>query len=70
MNVIKIYLRDINGNKHVMCFNWEVYGYDGFDEIPEEEEILFVFLNGSCVYSCLNNRDCPITKEELIGFFA
>lgn len=33
--VIKIYLRDINGNKHVMCFNWEVYGIDGFDEIPE-----------------------------------
>lgn len=69
MNVIKIYLRDINGNKHVMCFNWDVYGIDGFEKIPEEDEILFVFLNGSCVYSCLN-REYAITKEELIGCFA
>ena len=63
-----IIARDINGKRTEHLLRWD----EAFDyvekTISDEDEILLVFVADVCVYSQLGHN--PITKMELLGFFA
>jgi hypothetical protein len=68
MNSVKIITRDINGYTRVHLMDWcKVSSFIDAGEITDEDEILLVFVNESCIYSALNSN--PITLEDLTGFF-
>ena len=67
MEDVMILTRDINGKKTSHNIAWDKvakYVYDMFDD---EDEILLVTVEGTCIYSALESN--PITKDDLIGFF-
>jgi len=70
-NII-VCLRDINGKrtKHKFDYFTEayMYFYRCIQRKEEEEEILYVTVDGACVYSSIT--DGLIFYEDLIGFFA
>lgn len=65
--MVEIYYRDINGNAGYMEFNYLAGNRYNFETMNEDDEILFVLLNGTCVYSALMAE--PITWEELGDYF-
>lgn len=69
-NIVKIYTRNINGVTRIRAVCWgDIYAYVKSKNLNlEEEEILMVTVNDSCIYSQLGSA--PITWNELIGFFA
>ena len=69
MEEVVIVTRDVNGKRTDHFLRWDkVYSYVP-DNISDEDEILLVIVEGSCIYSGLWTVNL-LTKEELIGFFA
>ena len=71
--MIKIYVRDCNGNREMWKFPSEsifISFYNNSIESLNEDiyEIQMVIYHGVCVYSGLSSRG--MTFEELYGFFA
>ena len=68
MEEVLIVTRDINGKRTDHYMHWDqAYVYVD-DYLTDEDEILMVVVEDSCIYSSLFND--PITREDLIGFFA
>lgn len=68
MEDVLIVTRDCNGKRTDHHLLWDqVYVYVD-DHLTDEDEILMVMVEDSCIYSSLASD--PITREELIGFFA
>lgn len=69
---IVVCLRDINGKRTKLKFDYfteaYMYFYRCITRKEEEEEILYVTIDGACVYSSIT--DGLIFYEDLIGFFA
>lgn len=68
MEEVVIITRDINGKRLDHYLRWDNVSSYVEDHITDEDEILLVAVEDSCIYSSLFNN--PITKHELIGFFA
>ena len=68
MGNYEIYTRNINGSRS--CHYIEVSNAYNYicEQLTDEDEILLVLREGVCIYSSLMAP--PITKEELMGFFA
>lgn len=68
MEDVVIITRDINGERtnHYMLWD-QAYTYIE-EHLTDEDEILLVMVEDSCIYSGLLND--PISREELTGFFA
>lgn len=68
MGNFEIHTRDINGNRSYHYLDVDT-AYDYIrEQLTDEDEILLVLREGTCIYSSLMAP--PITKEELMGFFA
>lgn len=68
MGNYEILTRDINGNTSNHYIDMRgAYDYI-CEQLTDEDEILLVLREGVCIYSSL--MATPITKEELMGFFA
>lgn len=68
MEEVWIVTRDVNGNRTDHYLNWDkVCGYIQ-ETFTDEDEILLVVVEDSCIYSSLFNN--PIDLEDLTGFFA
>ena len=67
--MVEIYVRDINGKRDFYRLDWQ-YSSDFIDlsKTSEDEEILLILFNGTCIYSQLTSG--PITWEDVVGFFA
>lgn len=71
---VTIYIRDINGKRQVLTipdisFVCEfIENHINPDVTTGEEEILMVYVDGTCIYSALGND--PITWDDIKGFFA
>lgn len=68
--MVEIHTRDINGTSSVMTLRWgDIYNHiNTHINDLEEEEILLVVYEGTCIYSQLGNE--PIDWEDILGFFA
>ena len=67
--IVNIYTRDINGNRIVHTAKFEeVTTYLDTAPISEEDEILFVTVDGKVIYSALG-ADRPLTWGDITGFF-
>ena len=68
MQEVWIVTRDVNGKRTDHYLHWDsAYSYIQ-GNFTDEDEILLVVIEGSCVYSSLFNN--PINLEDLLGFFA
>ena len=69
MEEVIIITRDINGKRDSHYLRWdEVCSYIQ-ENITDEDEILLVIVEGTCVYSGLWTVDL-LTIDDLLGFFA
>lgn len=72
MTNVDIITRDINGLKTQNHFiDWyEAYKF-ALDQLDKNssDEILLIFINGSCVYSFFSTIE-PVNWEDIVGFFA
>lgn len=69
MEVI-IITRDINGKRLEHYLHWDrVCSYVQESNFTEEDEILLVIVEGTCIYSGLWTVD-NLSWDELTGFFA
>lgn len=72
MDNYEIEVRDLNGNRRrIKGSRNEVYQLlvSGREEIAEGDEVMWVSLNGSVIWSALAS-DYVLYKEDLIGFLA
>lgn len=67
---VKIIIRDPNGKQTTITSSWNnvCAGILENREKLEDQEILLVLVDGTCIYSYLAND--TIDWEDLIGFFA
>lgn len=68
MEEVIIVTRDINGKRTDHYLHWDGVCSYIQENFTDEDEILMVVVEDSCIYSSLFND--PITREDLIGFFA
>lgn len=67
--MVEIYTRDINGKRDYWQVDWQNgNAFIDLAKTSEDEEILFILFNGTCIYSQLANG--PIDWEDVVGFFA
>ena len=66
--MVEILIRDINGRKITIPLDWDDVCASINEYASEDEEILLITCNGTCIYSQLGND--PITWEDVSGFFA
>ena len=66
--MVEIYYRDIDGSAGYIEFDYLAGNRYYFKTMSEDEEIILVLFNGTCIYSALTAE--PITWEELGGYFA
>lgn len=68
VTLVSIETRDINGvrKQHILASSC-VCNYI-LEHLTDDDEILLVFEDGNCIYSQLGHN--PITRMELLGFFA
>ena len=67
MEEVTIVTRDINGKRTDHHMRWDGVCKYIQENFTDEDEILLVIVEDYCIYSLLND---PITREDLIGFFA
>jgi hypothetical protein len=69
MQEVWIVTRDINGKRTDHYLHWDsVYPYIYQKNITDDDEILLVIVEGTCIYSSLSSDS--ITRWALLGFFA
>lgn len=68
MEEVVIISRDINGKRINHLLHWDGVCDYVQDTLTDEDEILLVIIEGTCVYSYLSADS--ISKYDLIGFFA
>ena len=66
--IIRILLRDVNGQRVWYEFDTEAEAYQFAGTICDEDEILIVAQGPMCLYSQLMAQH-PLTAEDLTGFF-
>jgi hypothetical protein len=66
--LVLIAVRDINGKRRSHCWLWDNVCTRVDEHISEDDEILCVLTEDTCLYSGLVND--PITLDDLKGFFA
>ena len=72
MDNYEIEVRDLNGNRRrIKGSRTEVYQLlvSGSEEIVEGDEVMWISLNGSVIWSVLASGDI-LNTEDLIGFLA
>lgn len=68
MEEVLIITRDINGKRESHFLRWDKVCEYIQENFTDEDEILLVIVEGSCVYSYLASDS--ITRGDLLGFFA
>ena len=68
MEEVVIITRDINGNRNNHYLHWDNVCTYVQDTFTDEDEILLVVVEDSCIYSYLSSE--AITISDLLGFFA
>lgn len=68
MEEVIVVTRDINGKRTDHFLRWDDVCTYIQESLTDEDEILLVIVGHVCTYSALGNE--PITKMELLGFFA
>lgn len=68
MEDVLIVTRDCNGKRTNHCLHWDSVCEYVDETFTEEDEILLVIVEGTCIYSALSNEE--IVVDDLTGFFA
>lgn len=68
MEEVVIVTRDINGKRTDHFLRWDKVTSYIQDNFTDEDEILLVIVEGSCIYSYLSSDS--INRYTLLGFFA
>jgi hypothetical protein len=74
MEEVIIITRDTNGKRRKLEYLWDdvcawIIGHGGLAcNIHDDDEILLITIDGTCVYSALTSP--AITWEDVTGFFA
>ena len=69
MEEVIIHTRDVNGLHEVHLLTWdEVCSYVTSSKLTDEDEILMIVVEDSCIYSAIFGK--PITWDDVTGFFA
>lgn len=69
LNVVVV-TRDINGEQQVYETHWsDIVRLIAYCQITEEDEILLVIVEDTCIYSSLGS-DRALTLDDLTGYFA
>ena len=68
MEEVLIVTRDVNGKRTDHFLRWDKVSSYVQENITDEDEILLVIIEGTCVFSGLGHKF--IRLEDLLGFFA
>ena len=69
MEEVVIVTRDTNGKRTDHFLHWDKVCTYVEDTFTEEDEILLVIVEGTCIYSGFGAVD-PVCLDDLTGFFA
>ena len=69
MEEVVIVTRDVNGKRTDHFLRWDNVCSYVESTFTDEDEILLVIVEGSCIYSELGSVD-SLTVDDLTGFFA